>query len=604
MSRALKHAAVLSLLVGLTSLAGPSAARDADRYRNPLEPTVPGDGVVESCADPMVLRGRGEDRRRWYMYCTTDPLNDEDLGADGEPVFHPMPMLVSRDLVNWRYVGDALPTPPSWAADKAGLWAPDLVYSKATDRYYLTFVVTDTDDAVSGEPGCTSDSAIGVATSDSPIGPWEISDTPVVAPRRGAPGCNFLWTYDPDVLGDSIRRNSVLYYGSYVGGVWAQRVRLSPDGMSTTTAPTPIAIEERYEGSNVVRRGGWYYYFGSATNCCNVGLTGYSVFAGRSRSPLGPFRDRDGNSLLAPRVGGTPVISMNGNRWVGTGHNSVFRDWDGQWWTAYHAADRRDPAFDFQEDFTKRPALLDPLTWRRGWPSVRDGRWASDRVMPAPAAQPGERSRYRARPVAPHRLGRLLDSDSFSGTTLDDEWSWVREPATSSYGVTGGRFSFDVQQADLFVDNNTASVLTRPAPRRDFVAQTKLSINVPTTGEFNFAQAGLVVYGSDNAFLKLSHAAIHATRQTEWAKEVPDGVRRYGNTVVGAPGDETWLRIVADGNRFTGYTKHDGGRWARGGTWTHDRLGGDVRIGLVSMGAPVGTEFTARFDHVRVWALR
>jgi arabinan endo-1,5-alpha-L-arabinosidase len=604
----LRHAAVLSLLLGLLALAGPPAAggapRDADAYRNPLEPTVPGDGIVESCADPVVLRGRDEDRRRWYMYCTSDPLNDGDTDSAGDPVFHPIPMLVSRDLVNWRYVGDALPTPPSWAAEGSGLWAPDLVYSKATDRYYLTFVVTNTADSVSGEPGCEADSALGVATSDSPTGPWEISETPVVAPRRGGPGCSFLWTFDPDVLGDAVRRTSVLYYGSYVGGVFAQEVRLTRNGMRVTSPPRQIAIEERYEGSNVVRRGRWYYYFGSATNCCNVGLTGYSVFAGRSRSPLGPFRDRDGNSLLDARVGGTPVISMNGNRWVGTGHNSVFRDRNGRWWTAYHAADRRDPAFAFDETFTKRPALLDPLTWRGGWPSVRAGRWASDRVMPAPAAQPGERSRYRAKPVAPHRLGRLLDRDSFSGTTLDEDWSWVREPDAASYGVSGGRFRFDVQQADLFVDNNSASVLTRRVPRRDFVVQTKLSIDVPTTGEFNFAQAGLVLYGSDDAFLKLSHVAIHATRQTEWAKEVPSGVRRYGNTVVGAPGDETWLRIVAAGNRFTAYTRHDGGRWVRGGTWTHGRLGDDVRIGLVSMGAPPGTDFTAQFDHVRVWGLR
>jgi arabinan endo-1,5-alpha-L-arabinosidase len=152
MSRVLQHSVLLSLLVGLLALAGPSAARDADRYRNPLEPRVPGDGTVDSCADPVVLRGRDEDRRRWFMYCTSDPLNDEDIDAEGEPVFHPVPMLVSSDLVHWRYVGDALPTPPSWAADGAGLWAPDLVYSRAHDRYYLTFVVTDTDDAVSGEP--------------------------------------------------------------------------------------------------------------------------------------------------------------------------------------------------------------------------------------------------------------------------------------------------------------------------------------------------------------------------------------------------------------------------------------------------------------------
>ncbi len=34
-----------------------------------------------------------------------------------------------------------------------------------------------------------------------------------------------------------------------------------------------------------------------------------SVFASRSASPTGPFVDREGISLLAGRVGGTPVIS-------------------------------------------------------------------------------------------------------------------------------------------------------------------------------------------------------------------------------------------------------------------------------------------------------
>ena len=641
MPRAPKYLVLLSLL--LTTLpAGSAAARDADFYRNPLKPSVPGDGVVESCADPVVLRGRGEDRQRWYMYCTTDPLNDAET-ASGTPVFHPIPMLVSRDLVNWRYVGDALPEPPSWAAPGAGLWAPDLVYSRATDRYYLTYVVTDTADSVSGEPGCTGDSAIGVATSASPTGPWKTSDTPVIAPRQNADGCDFFWTYDPDVLGDSIGRGSVLYYGSYYGGVYGQRVTVSRNGMETVgtarqitdgqdrkPAVDPVAlrtqpqaarqaadakavtIPNRYEGTNVVRRGDWYYYFGSATNCCAGPLTGYSVFSGRSRSPLGPFRDRDGNSLLAGRVGGTPVISMNGNKWTGTGHNSVFRDFSGQWWTAYHAVNRFDPYFEGIPGFTKRPALLDPLTWRDGWPSVRAGRWASTTRMPAPAAQPGERSHYQPRPVERQRTGRLLDrySDGFAGS-LDSRWSWVREPDASTYGVSSGKLSMDVQTADLARDNtNNASVLVRPAPRRDFVVETKVALDVPPEGCcYNFAQAGMVLYRSDDAYVKLSHVSIFETRQTEFAKEVPSGLTLYGNTVVGAPGDETRLRIVAEHRgknmRFTGYTKQVGGHWVRGGTWVHNRLDtDDLRIGLVSMGAEADVPFTGSFDYVRTWTLR
>ena len=57
---------------------------------------------------------------------------------------------------------------------------------------------------------------------------------------------------------------------------------------------------------------------------------------------------------MAGRVGGTPVISMNGNRWVGPGHNTVFVDFSGQWWTIYHAVDRHDPYFTGAVGFTKR----------------------------------------------------------------------------------------------------------------------------------------------------------------------------------------------------------------------------------------------------------
>ena len=614
MPRLLGTSLAAGLVAALLAPATAATAVNADFYRNPLRPAIDGGGVVESCADPVVLRGRGEHRQRWYMYCTTDPLNDAETAPEGEPPFHTLPMLVSRDLVNWRYVGDALAEKPSWAEADAGIWAPDLVYSRATDRYYLTFTVTNTDEATSGVADCDGDSAIGVATSRNPTGPWKISDTPVVGPRQNTEGCDFFWTFDPDVLGDSVGRNSVFYYGSYYGGVFGQRGELTRDGITTTSDPTMVAIGNRYEGSNVVKRGDWYYYFGSATNCCNGPLTGYSVFAGRSRSPLGPFVDKQGNSLLAGRVGGTPVLSMNGNRWVGLGHNSTFRDYDGQWWTAYHAVNRFDPFFEGEEGFTKRPVLLDPVTWRDGWPSVRAGRWASTKRMPAPAAQPGEQSNYRPDPVRRHRLGEVLPrfSARFNRDRLGDKWSWVREPDAATYGVEGGVFRFDVQATDLYVDSNTASVLTRPAPDRDFVVQTKVALDVPAEGCcFNYAQAGIVLYGSDNAFIKLTNTSIWETRQTEFAKEVPAGFTRYGNTVVGPPGDVTWLRIVKETRnngaktQFTAYTSQDGSEWVRGGTWVHNRLGGDdLRIGLVSMGLQEPMDFTARFDYLRVRALK
>jgi len=218
---------LLFVVTLLPSLAAQASAVDADHYRNPLRPTIPKGGLVESCADPTVIRGQERQHARtWYMYCTTDPLNDGDVVDNDTATFHRIPMLQSHDLVNWTYVGDALPTLPSWAEPDAALWAPDVVYSRALHRYYLSFVVTNTRQSVSGEPdgACKDDNGIGVATSRSPLGPWTVSDNPVVGPRRAGPGCSFFTTFDPDVLGNSIERSSILYYGSYFDGIFRQRV--------------------------------------------------------------------------------------------------------------------------------------------------------------------------------------------------------------------------------------------------------------------------------------------------------------------------------------------------------------------------------------------
>ena len=314
---------------------------------------------------------------------------------------------------------------------------------------------------------------------------------------------------------------------------------------------------------------------------------------------------------------------MNGNRWVGTGHNSVFVDEGGQWWTAYHAVDQEDPFYAFATGFTKRPVLLDPVDWVNGWPVVRGGAGASDTRMPAPAAQEGERSRYRPTFVRPHETGRLLDTDRFTGSTLDADWSWA-QGRTGDATVSGGLLRWEVEHADLYVDSNTASVLVRDAPRGDYVVETKVRLaGLPDEGCcFNYAQAGLVVYADDDNFVKLTSASIWETRQTEFAKELspaPEGWSRYGNTVVGPPGDDwTYLRIVVerlrgadrreaggDTERYTAYTSQDGRTWVRGGVWTHS-LGTDAVIGLVSMGATdqVTSPITAEFDDVRVYALK
>ncbi|HEX8079178.1 MAG TPA: family 43 glycosylhydrolase [Jatrophihabitans sp.] len=566
-----------------------SQQRYAPSYTNPLKLRLPSGALAESCADPDVLRGQGADRH-WYLYCTTDALTASEVGPTGSPVLHNVPMFKSLDLINWTYQGDAFPTKPAWVT--GFVWAPEVVYRNG--KYMLYFGASDT-----SLPG--GGSAIGVATSNSPTGPWTDSGQQVVEPQ-GAPGSR-RWIFDPEVL--DANGVSYLYFGSYFGGISVRR--LSADGLSTDPASqTQVAIDNRYEGTHILKRDGWYYLLASATNCCAGPLTGYSVFAGRSRSPLGPFVDRHGVSLLAGRVGGTPVVAQNGNRWVGVGHHTVITDFDGQQWMVYHAVDRNDPYYADEVGYTKRPALIDPLDWRHGWPTVRAGRGPSDSPMPGPAAQPGQRTAYKPRFVhEPHptRLYKSL-SDEFRSDTLSKQWTWIRPPAAGSYRLDSGQLRWQTQAADIHPPATPlASVLTQPAPKGNYVVETKVRVTTPPEGCcFNYVQGGLVIYNDDANYLKLTSASIWNTRQTEFGKQmtpVAEGYPSYGNAVVGPVGTTTYLRIVRIGERYTAYTSLDGKRWDKGATWTQANSP-NTKIGLVSMG---GAGFSSNFDYVRVSAV-
>jgi arabinan endo-1,5-alpha-L-arabinosidase len=187
-------------------------------------------------------------------------------------------------------------------------------------------------------------------------------------------------------------------------------------------------------------------------------------------------------------------------------------------------------------------------------------------------------------------------SDEFDDGSLDPAWSWVRQPAGEE---TGGAYVWPTQSADLYGNIDNASVLLRDAPEGAYTVETKLGIDLGTDTVRNYQQAGLVVYGDDDRYLKLVHVAIGEGRRTEYAKE--DGP--YGAMMVGPPAKTTWLRVQhkidpENGeHEFRAATSRDGERWIWGGVWTFP-ADTDWRIGLVSMG---GSGATAEFDYVRVY---
>ncbi|OKI81584.1 family 43 glycosylhydrolase [Micromonospora sp. CB01531] len=724
-------AAVLALV--LTTAAPAPAAAAPDRYRNPISA-----GYADTFADPVMVRG---DDGLWYAFGTSDPLRE------GERRAHRVPIARSADLVDWTYVGDAFAPDqrPSWAAPGAMFWAPDV--RRVAGRWVMYVTVTDT--TVSGD---TFDTAIGAATAPTPAGPWTFADAPVVAPRPGGGG-GYLWTIDPSQLTDVDGRN-YLYYGSYYGGLSV--TELSPDGLTAVGTPTLVAIDNKFEGSYVLRRDGWYYLFASTANCCAGPATGYSVQVGRARSPRGPFVDQDGQRLDVSRAGGTPVLTQNGNRWIGTGHNGFLTDLSGQDWIVYHAIDRADPYLDEPFGINERPMLLDRLNWVAGWPTVNAGAGPSDGPRPAPVttgrldarfdsadltgwrsdgtwrvadgqvtgtgaltsrtavggdvraeadlrlaggesaglrlgevevrvgggrltvreaggtaaeaplpagldladrhnlavevrgrqlvaqlspARLGDQlavvalelTRPAAGPlallaagaagfdnvslarlyrlvrhtVAPPAVGPLLPgySDEFTDG-LDPAWRWIRRNPTA--GVTDGALRWPVESTDLVGTGNTAGVLLRDAPTGDYVAETKVTLDLGADTVRNYQQAGMIAYVDDDRFARLAQVAIWNTRQVEYGYELPfAGQPVYGGSIVGTPATTTWLRLAhhvdpATGeHEFRAGSSRDGQHWTWGAVWTFP-ADTTPRIGLVAQGG-AQPAVTAEFDYLRFY---
>jgi len=421
-----------------------AAGKPSTAYVNPVSTTVPAD----TFADPSVIRGKDG---YWYAYGTSDPLCEKtnpDPGCDtedgGPPAAgaehrkaHRIPIARSADLVTWKYAGDAFADPgtaggnfPAWAADNAGLWGPDIRY--VDGQYRLYYVVTET-----VPPGGTdepNDNAIGMATAKTPMGPWTDSGGPVIAPRRGGQvgDGNFKWTFDPSAVTDR-DGTQWLFYGSYYGGIFV--TKLTDDGTAVAGDPTMVAVDNKFEGAYVVRRGSYWYLFASTANCCAGPTTGYSVQVGRSKDLRGPYVDRDGASLLASRAGGSPTLTQNGNKWIGAGHNAVVTDLSGQDWIVYHALDRGDAYLDGTDGINERPMLMDRLDWVGGWPYVRADQGPSEGRQPGPVTTGPTASRFDAGAGTFRRHGK---------------WSFLT-------GAQSGRFARA---------RHGRSTLTAPAPAR------------------------------------------------------------------------------------------------------------------------------------------
>ena len=258
-------------------------------------------------ADPEVLFSKKTGR--FYVYPTTD-------GYDGWGGYR-FDVVSSPDLVHFQNEGTILSLAAGgdapWAAGNA--WAP-CIEEKWMDGQWKYFFYFSAHNASLGKK------TIGVATADSPIGPFKASDKPLFTSSSAGQ------MIDSDVFTDPVSGQSYLYYGN---GRLLYRL-LGDDMMSVGTKEYDITPSggtlQTYayrEGVYVFYRNGLYYFLWSVDD---TGATNYHVAYGTSTSPTGPIK-----------VASKPiVIIQNANQKIfGTGHNSVLNiPGTDDWYIVYH----------------------------------------------------------------------------------------------------------------------------------------------------------------------------------------------------------------------------------------------------------------------------
>lgn len=279
-----------------------------------------------------------------------------------EGIHRVTPIVKSLDLVNWEYVADAFATKPAWKA--GGIWAPDATFYK--EQYYLYYSLSLWGDS---NPG------IGLATSSTPLGPFE--DQGKILDSESMDVGNSI---DPFFYYEGEGRNLryYLFWGSFRG---IYGIEMNPD-LKTFKGGKFKITNNMFEATYLYFKDGYYYFFGSSNSCCDGPDSKYKVMIARSENIKGPYLSKDGSNLLTAGVPGTLFLKGDGIKFVGPGHNSeIIVDDNGDEWIMYHAVELENPYLP--GGATRRPLMLDKILWGSdGWPYLEGD-------VPSTSAQTG-----------------------------------------------------------------------------------------------------------------------------------------------------------------------------------------------------------------------
>jgi len=450
-----------------------------------------------------------------------------------------IPILHSKDMVNWRIIGHALKRLPSDRYNSPrhgeGCWAPSLRYHNG--QFWIYY----------GDP----DLGIYMTKANDASGPWE-APTLVKAARGWIDPCP-LWDDDGSM---------------YLVHAWARsRVgfnailtvnRLSSDGRRVVDDGVTVfeggPRHPTIEGPKFYKRNGYYYIFAPAGGV----KTGWQAVL-RSRHVLGPYEDR-----IVLHQGNTAINGPHQGGWI--------EDAGGESWFVH-----------FQDRATYgRVVHLQPMAWRNDWPVIgedRDGDGIGEPVTRAPK---------------PHYTGSLKPeepqtSDEFNGRELGLQWQWQANPSANWVSLSASRGALRLfsiprppSSSNLW---SVPNLLLQKFPAPEFTATTLLDARGMKSG----SKAGLVIMGLDYAYLAITRVgaewrvvkvvAKNADRGTPEVTEASEALasgRVYLRASV-QPEARCQFSFSRDGKEFTTV----GGFFAaRPGVWI------GAKVGLFSIAAP------------------
>jgi beta-xylosidase len=406
------------------------ADRGDGTYRNPI--------IHADYSDPDVIRV-GED-----FYMTASSFN----AVPGLPILH------SKDLVNWTIIGSVFTQqPPREAYSKPqhgnGVWAPAIRFHNGEFFIYYP------------DP----DYGIYVVKAKNPAGPW--SEPLLVKEAKGWIDPCPLWDTD----GNAYLVNALAASRSGIKSIIVVN-RMSPDG--TRLLDDGVMVfdgHERHptlEGPKIYKQNGYYYISAPAGGV----PTGWQLVL-RARNIYGPYEEK-----IVLAQGRTPINGPHQGAWVDTP--------TGEFWFIH-----------FQDKGPYgRVVLLEPMRWLNDWPVMgvdADGDGTGEPVLTHRKPNVG-----RAWPLA-----TPPDSDEFARNGYGPQWQWHANPQPNWAFPAGGLGFlrlFNVPLPEGFQNFwDVPNLLLQKFPAPAFTVTTKLTFTPRTDDE----RTGLIVMGLDYAYVSL-----------------------------------------------------------------------------------------------------